>query len=155
MSSTRHPGTPPAALALLGLACLASGCGTVSGPGIHCTAPRLTGRVVDQATDAPIAWARVAREPRRVRGPLGELPKGAEDQLARSTWVRTGRDGRFDLPATEVALLFGLGDGMPNLRLVVEHADYRRLDTNLNVSALRLDAGPPTVDTGTIRLERR
>ena len=144
-----------ATLAAAALACVTGGCESFTGPGIHCVAPRVTGRIVDDATDAPIAWARVAREPRVWRGPLGDLPKGAEEQMARSTWVRTGRDGRFELPATEVALLFGFGDTMPNLRLVIDHAAYRRLDTNFNSSDLKMEEGPPSIEAGTLRLERK
>jgi hypothetical protein len=149
---------PSAIPALLGVALLAvftAGCETFTGPGIHCTAPRMTGRVVDAASDAPVPWARVGREIRRWRGPMGDFPKGAEDQLARSTWVRTDRDGRFDLPPVEVALLLGFGNTMPNLRLVVDHAAFGRLDTNFVTTNLTFDAGPPTIDAGTLRLVRK
>ncbi|KAB2664442.1 MAG: hypothetical protein DVB31_09955 [Verrucomicrobia bacterium] len=155
IAASRFARTSTTAVAVVTLILATAGCGSFTGPGIRCTAPRMTGRVVDASSDTPIAWAKVGREIGRWRGPMGDFPKGAEDQVARSTWVRTGRDGRFDLSAVEVALVFGFGNTMPNLRLVVDHGAYRRLETNFNTADLKLDAGPPAIDAGTLRLVRK
>ncbi len=144
----------PAALAIaaVGLLC---GCDTFRGPGIDYTAPRVTGRVVDDSTGAPVKYARVGRQVWKWRGSTGEFLKGGEELMLSQDFQRTGRDGSFQLPATQVALLFGWGEVPLNLRLTVQHGAFVPWQTNYPIAALSTNSEHLELNAGDIRVKPR
>lgn len=146
--------TIPAGLAVVaaGLLC---GCDTFRGPGIDYTAPRVTGRVVDDSTGAPVKYARVGRQVWKWRGSTGEFLKGGEELMLSQDFQRTGRDGSFQLPAKQVALLFGWGEVPLNLRLTVQHGAFVPWQTNFPIAALSTNSEHLELDAGDIRVKPR
>ncbi len=144
----------PAALAVaaVGLLC---GCDTFRGPGIDYTAPRVTGRVVDDSTGAPVKYARVGRQVWKWRGSTGEFLKGGEELMLSQDFQRTGRDGSFQLPAKQVALLFGWGEVPLNLRLTVQHGAFVPWQTNYPIAALSTNSEHLELNAGNIRVKPR
>jgi hypothetical protein len=142
---------PAAAL----LALTWAGCESFHGPGIDYTAPRVTGRVVDADSGAPVRNARVGRQLWKWRGPTGEFLKGGEEQVLAVDFERTGRDGAFTLPAKQVALLFGWGEVPLNLRLNVQHGTYLTWQTNFPIAALSTNSERLELPAGDIQLHRK
>ena len=144
----------PAALAVaaVGLLC---GCDTFRGPGIDYTAPRVTGRVVDDSNGAPVKYARVGRQVWKWRGSTGEFLKGGEELMLSQDFQRTGRDGSFQLPAKQVALLFGWGEVPLNLRLTVQHGAFVPWQTNYPIAALSTNSEHLELNAGDIRVKPR
>ncbi len=134
-----------------------SGCDSIRGPGIEFTAPRVTGRVVADASGEPLSGVRVGRELFAWKSPLGGLRKGAEELQLLQWETRTAADGSFVLPSERVALLFGFGDGGFDLRLAVQGSGFRAWQTNYPFRALGTNGGPtePRLEAGEIRLERK
>ena len=139
--------------ALLGLA--VAGCDTFRGPGIDYTAPRITGRVIDAEGGAPVRNARVGRQIWRWRGGTGEFLKGAEEMVLSHDFVRTGRDGAFDLPPRQVALLFAWGETPLNTRLTIQHGGFIRWQTNYPLSALSTNTDRLELPAGDVAIRRK
>jgi hypothetical protein len=138
------------------LAAFAAGCGSIRGPGIEFTAPRITGRVVNEADGLPLAGASVGRELYPARGPTGELRKGVEDLRLLQTFARCGKDGAFELPSERVALLLRIGEVPLDLRLTVQKQGFVTWQTNYFYSSLTTNSvREPRIDAGEIRLRRR
>jgi hypothetical protein len=144
----------PAALAVAAVALLC-GCDTFRGPGIDYTAPRVTGRVVDDSNGAPVKYARVGRQVWKWRGSTGEFLKGGEELMLSQDFQRTGRDGSFQLPAKQVALLFGWGEVPLNLRLTVQHGAFVPWQTNYPIAALSTNSEHLELNAGDIRVKPR
>jgi hypothetical protein len=144
-----------AGVALVAIALLATGCGSLHGPSLDVTAPRLVGRAVDARTGQPVTHARVGRRLSGWRSATGGFPRGAEELLLLQDEVRTGGDGRFVLAGRSVALLFSLGDPGLDLDLSIRHGAYRAWRTNYPISALANDPTEARIDAGEIRLDPR
>ena len=160
VSAAQHRPRPcgPSRLApLLGLLLAPgfTGCDSLHGPSIDVTAPRIVGRAVDADSGAPVAGARVGRRLSGWRYPTGGFPRGAEEFLILQDEVRTGRDGRFQLPPKQVALLFSIGDPGLQLGLEIRHSRHVGWKTNYTVGALSQDPAEPRIDAGDIPLRRR
>lgn len=142
---------------LAALAGLLTGCESFRGPGIEFTAPQVTGRVVADATGAPLRGVRVGRELHAWKEPQGGFWKGAEELRLLQSETRSSADGSFELRSERVALLFGFGDSGLNLRLTVRAGGFRAWQTNYPVKALATNAVPdePRIDAGEIRLLKR
>jgi hypothetical protein len=134
-----------------------SGCTSVRGPGVEFSAPRVTGRVVAEATGQPLRGVRVGRELSAWKAPLGGLWKGAEELRLLQRETRTTAGGEFKLPAERVAFLLGWGEAGFDLRLRVRAVGYQPWQTNYPVKALAPAASPvePWLDAGEIRLRVR
>lgn len=146
----RCPSFVAVALALSG-----AGCDSFRGPGIDYTAPRVTGRVIDAETGAPVRNARVGRQLWKWRGPTGEFLKGGEEQVLAADFERSDRDGKFTLPPKQVALLFGWGEVPLNLRLTVQHGAYIAWQTNFPTAALSTNSERLEVPAGEVVLRRK
>jgi hypothetical protein len=133
----------------------ASGCGSLHGPSLDVTAPRIVGRAVDAQTGQPVAHARVGRRLSGWRGATGGFPRGAEELLLLQDEVRTGKDGRFTLAGRRVALLFSLRDPGLDLDLSIRHGAYQAWHTNYPISALANDPTEARIDAGDLRLDPR
>ncbi len=137
------------------LALLGAGCDSFRGPGIDYTAPRVTGRVIDADTGAPVRNARVGRQVWKWRGSTGEFLKGGEEQVLAADFERTARDGTFTLPPKQVALLFGWGEVPLNLRLTVQHGTYLAWQTNFPTTALSTNSERLELPAGNVVLRRK
>ena len=131
------------------------GCGSVGGPSLDFTAPRVSGQVLDAETGRPVARARVGRTLWTHRRATGGFLKAAEEQALRQDFASTDASGRFVLPEQRVALLFSLGETRPNLRLAVSHSRHLPWTTNYPMSALGNDPKRPSLDAGSVLLEQR
>ncbi len=136
-----------AALALL------AGCESFNGPSLDYTAPRVTGRVVDDASGQPVTYAQVGRRLWTWRKGTGEFLKGGEEMVLRQDYVRTGADGSFVLPSKQVALLFSWGEVPLNLQLTVQHGGYVAWRTNFPTPALDTNSSTLELNAGEIRLK--
>lgn len=132
-----------------------SGCESFNGPGIDYTAPLVSGRVVNEASGEPIHYARVGRKLWSGRKGTGEFFKGGETMLRLQEYDRTDADGRFTLPAREVALLFSFGEIALNLNLTVQHSGFVAWRTNFPLSALATNSPGLELDAGEVRLHPR
>ena len=132
-----------------------AGCDSFRGPGIDYTAPRVTGRVIDSDTGAPVRNARVGRQLWKWRGSTGEFLKGGEEQVLAADFERTARDGTFTLPPKQVALLFGWGEVPLNLRLTVQHGSYLAWQTNFPIAALSTNSEHLELPAGDVALRRK
>ncbi len=137
------------------LALIAGGCDTFRGPGIDYTAPRITGRVIDGKDGAPVRNARVGRQIWTWRGGTGEFLKGAEEMVLSHDYVRTGRDGAFDLPPRQVALLFAWGETPLNTRLTVQHGSFIRWQTNFPIGSLSTNTERLELPAGDVAIRRK
>lgn len=131
---------------------LACGCGSLSGPSVTYTAPRVTGRLMHAETGKPVPHAMVGRTLWTWRHATGGMLKAAEEQVLRQDFATSDVEGRFVLPEQRVALLFSLGETRPNLRLAVSHSQHAPWTTNYPVSALEKDPRLPSLDAGDILL---
>ena len=131
------------------------GCGSVGGPSLSFTAPRVSGQVLDAETGKPVARAMVGRTLWTHRRTTGGFLKAAEEQVLRQDFATTDASGRFVLPEQQVALLFSLGETRPNLRLAVSHSRHLPWTTNYPMSALEKDPQRPSLDAGSVLLEQR
>jgi hypothetical protein len=136
-----------AALALL------AGCESFNGPSLDYTAPRVTGRVVAEASGQPVAYAQVGRRLWAWRKGTGEFLKGGEEMVLRQDYVRTGADGSFVLPSRQVALLFSWGEVPLNLQLTVQHGGYLAWQTNFPTLALDTNSAKLELNAGEVRLK--
>jgi hypothetical protein len=134
---------------------LTYGCGSLSGPSVTYTAPRVTGRITHSETGKPVPHAVVGRTLWTRRHATGGFLKAAEEQVLRQDFATSDADGRFVLPEQRVALLFSLGETRPNLRLAVSHSQHQPWTTNYPVSALEKDPRRPSLDAGNILLAPR
>ncbi len=134
---------------------LICGCGSVGGPSLDFTAPRVSGRVLDAETGEPVPRAMVGRTLWTLRHPTGGFLRAAEEQVLRQDFATTDASGRFVLPEQRVALLFSLGETRPNLRLAVSHSRHLPWTTNYPMSALEKDPRRPTLDAGGVLLVPR
>lgn len=142
---------------MAGVALTLVGCGSVGGPGIDYTSPRVMGSVVDAGTGEPVRGVRVGRTLYTWKGPGGEFLKGGEELLLQQTYTRTDAEGRFELPSRRAALLLRFGDYSMNMRLVLQRQGYVAWRTNFPMAALGTNQpGPePRIETGAIRMQRR
>lgn len=132
---------------------LLAGCESFNGPSLDYTAPRVTGRVVDDASGQPVRYAQVGRKLWAWRKGTGEFLKGGEEMVLRQDYVRTGSDGAFVLPSKEVALLFSWGEVPLNLQLTVQHGRYLAWQTNFPTLALNTNSLTLELEAGEIRLK--
>lgn len=139
------------AVTLLAAAATA-GCDTVHGPSLDVIAPRVRGRAVDGTTGDPVAGVRAGRRLSGWRQPTGGYRRGAEEFLLLQDEVRTGKDGRFELPPKRVALLFSLRDPGLQMGLELRHGRHLPWQTNFPVRALSEDPSEPRIDAGDIPL---
>jgi len=142
-----------ASLAIASL--LITGCGSLSGPSVTYTAPRVTGRILQAETGKPVPHAMVGRTLWTRRHATGGFLKAAEEQVLRQDFATSDAEGRFVLPEQRVALLFSIGETRPNLRLAVSHSRHASWVTNYPVSALGKDPRRPNLDAGDIPLGPR
>lgn len=144
-------------LAVVGVVAMVSGCGSIGGPGIDYTSPRVTGQAVDAGTGEPMKGVRVGRLLYTWKGPGGEFLKGGEELMLQQTYTRTDAEGRFDLPSRRAALLFRFGDYSMNMRLVLQKQGYVAWRTNFPMAALSTNQpGPePRIEPGLIQMQRR
>lgn len=134
---------------------LLAGCESFNGPSLDYTAPRVTGRVVDDASGQPVRYAQVGRRLWTWRKGTGEFLKGGEEMLLRQDYARTGADGSFVLPSKEVALLFSWGEIPLNLQLTVQHGRYVAWSTNFPTLALGTNSSMLELQAGDVRLKLR
>ena len=134
---------------------LLCGCGSLSGPAVTYTAPRVSGRIIDEVTGKPVPNALVGRTLWTHRHSTGGFLRAAEEQVLRQDFATSDPEGHFALPEQRVALLFSLGETRPNLRLAVSHSRHAPWMTNYPVSALEKDPRRPSLDAGTICLPTR
>lgn len=130
-------------------------CGSLRGPHQQYTAPAISGRVLDDATDEPIQGARVARVQGREEDPT-VFPKTGAERLTEDRAVRTAADGWFYLPAQRSAyLLFG-PSGSLSATLRVEKSGYLNVTTNLDfvrIKPVKTSKGPE-IQAGDLRMRR-
>jgi hypothetical protein len=138
-------------------AAIVTGCDSFHGPGVEYTAPKISGRLVDDKTGQPVVNARVGRQKELFKPTPGEWRKGGEDLLRQHDYVRTDADGRFVLPSEHAALLFWFGDIGMNLDLATQHRRYGLVETNLPYSAIVTNSasGELEVPAGDWRLSPR
>jgi hypothetical protein len=132
-----------------------SGCGSVNGPGIDYMSPRVVGRVVDDASGAPVANAQVGRSLFKWRKGGGEFLHGGEELLLRQEYVRSDHAGQFTLPGAKVALLFSFGEFGLNMRVTIQNGRYIDWVTNYPVTSLSTNSCRPEIDAGDIRIRPR
>lgn len=136
------------------LACLA-GCESFNGPGIDYTAPRVTGRVLDDSSGQPIRFARVGRKLWTWRKGGGEFLKGGEETLLLQECARTDAGGNFTLPSKQVALLFSFGEVPLNLKVTAQHGGFVPWQTNFPITSLATNSATLRLDAGEVRLRAR
>ncbi len=134
---------------------LLAGCESFNGPSLDYTAPRVTGRVVDDGSGHPVAYAQVGRKLWAWRKGTGEFLKGGEEMVLRQDYARTGPDGSFVLPSKQVALLFSWGEVPLNLQLTVQHGGHVAWQTNFPTLALSTNSPTLELEAGEIRLKPR
>ena len=137
------------------LAGIATGCASFNGPSVDLAAPRVTGRVVDDASGSPVRWARVGRKIWTWRKGTGEFLRGGEELLQMQDHARTDAEGRFTLPSKRFALLFSFGEVGLDLGLSVQHGSFRPWQTNYPTTALSTNSPVLSIDAGDVRLRRR
>jgi hypothetical protein len=139
-------------VSMMAIALAGGGCGSLNGPSIDYTAPKVTGRVVNETNGAPVAYARVGRRLFTWRKPGGEFMKGGEELTGWQDYARTSRNGEFTLPRQQVALLFSFGDLGVNLNLSVQHGGYHAWQTNFPLAALSTNNPQPEIEGVEVRL---
>jgi hypothetical protein len=128
-----------------------SGCKSSEILGTRYVSPRVSGRVLDDRTQEPVAGARVYWQRSDLTDRTDEPPRGAEG-LKRESGVRADRSGRFILPAQKDLFLLG-GGGWYSLNLSFDCTGYARFVTNLTPAAATMTPqGAPAVEVGDIRL---
>ncbi len=137
------------------LAGIATGCASFNGPSVDLAAPRVTGRVVDDASGGPVRWARVGRKIWTWRKGTGEFLRGGEELLRMQDDARTDAEGRFTLPSKRFALLFSFGEVGLDLGLSVRHGSFHPWQTNYPATALSTNSTALSIDAGDVRLHRR
>ncbi len=137
------------------LAGIATGCASFNGPSVDLAAPRVTGRVVDDASGSPVRWARVGRKVWTWRKGTGEFLRGGEELLQMQDHARTDGEGRFTLPSKRFALLFSFGEVGLDLGLSVQHGSFHPWRTNYPAAALSTNSPELSIDAGDVRLHRR
>lgn len=139
-------------LFLAGFAVLLTGCQSFVAQGY--VSPRVTGRVLDAATLAPLAQVSIRRMNNgEERGSYSNLPQHGGELIMARDIVRTRSDGRFTLAAEEIAL--GVVSPM-TVRLELQCARYHTLVTNFPASLVTSPApkGPPVLNAGDILMQR-
>jgi hypothetical protein len=145
---------PQLVRSVISLCLLMTGCGSIGGPSIEFTAPRITGKAVDALTGTPIRGARVGRTVYTWKGPGGEFRKAGEEMLLLQSLTYTDKNGDFNLASKRAAMLFRFGDDSLNLRLVIQSWKYQTWMTNYSVSNLSTnrESPEPHLDPGEIPL---
>lgn len=139
-------------ISLAGLAMLLAGCESFVAQGY--VSPRVTGRVLDAATRAPLAQVSVRRlTSSDGRGTYSNLPQRGGEMLMNQDTVRTGRDGRFTLAPESVALSVA---STLAVQLELQRAHYQTLATNLPASLVRFptNRGAPVLNAGDLLMLR-
>ena len=138
-------------LALLALTW--AGCQDLALPHQAWTQPRITGRVLDEATRQPVAGAKVTRVRPPSNDGFSDDTKGGPQMVNRPVFAVTEADGRFQLAGERTAQLFleTFPDFAVTLRVSVSgYATFQEQFTNV------IFAGPqtnePLVNAGDIRL---
>ncbi len=117
------------------------------------TAPRVTGRVLDAQTRAPLADVKVMNAKQAASLRTGMPPKGGELLMVKAP-ARTDSEGKFTLETERVLTPFR-GAGWYSVQLLFERSGYERFRTNysrLNVGT-NTPPGAPLVDAGDILLQ--
>jgi hypothetical protein len=116
--------------------------------------PRITGRVLDADSRAPVPNVIVRRFYSDRNGPSTFPPKGGERMLERDE-VRTDPNGQFKMADEKNALTFGGGSAY-SVRLLFQHSRYESVRTNYFGASIT-EAGPnrpPELNAGEIFLQR-
>ncbi len=109
-----------------------------------CVSPRVTGRVLAADTHQPLPDVLVTRGGAGERPTAGGSPKGSELLMRRGP-ARTDREGKFELKSERVLSLIPIRS-WASVDLSLERAGYRRLQTNLSLTAFGLTNAPGTGD---------
>lgn len=115
------------------------------------TSPRVTGRVVEAGTDAPLSGVTVRR------GPFLKNPGQARggERMVEPYPTRTGAMGEFEFPS-ERALTILRPSGWNTVRLRFECAGYELSQTNLvDAAVTNTPAGEPWIQVGDVKLSRK
>ncbi len=70
-------------------------------------------------------------------------------------YVRTSKDGTFDLPPRQVALLFAWGETPLNTRLTVQHGNFIRWQTNFPIGSLSTNTERLELPAGNVTIRRK
>jgi hypothetical protein len=116
--------------------------------------PKVTGRVVDALTQAPLKGVKVRKVvPDQEPNVLNDVKGG--QALSKTPAVRTAADGTFELGSERSLSPFQRG-GWYSVGLAFEHPEYTRYVTNYSLKhSIVSPKGEPVVNTGDIWLERK
>jgi hypothetical protein len=120
----------------------------------HYTAPRMTGRILDEVSGEPLSDVRVRRLPSESNAQLASAGHGGERLLDAGSEVRTGNDGRFLLESVRT-LGFLWSYGWYSVTVSFERSGYQTLVRSYTLTdSTNTPSGEPLVQTGDVLLSK-